>query len=122
MEPKICGSNPGAIRAPSILAYDIETIAPPTDDGSFPPWPTHQPIAVGFAQAQEVNGAWLIDIDALVVGGDVDEAALLRETDLRMSATDVIASYNGRQFDALVLRLAAQPTSPFPLHRILATA
>lgn len=91
-----------------VLAYDIETIAPQVEDGSFPPWPTHQPVAVGFAEAKRCGDGWTFDIDALVVAGATDEAALIREADRRMAATDVITSYNGRQFDALVLRLAAQ--------------
>jgi predicted PolB exonuclease-like 3'-5' exonuclease len=93
----------------SVLAYDIETIAPQVADGSFPPWPTHQPVAIGFAEARTTGGDWTFNIDALVVTprGN-DEATLIQEADRRMAAAQVITSYNGRQFDALVLRLAAQ--------------
>lgn len=92
----------------SILAYDIETIAPPMPDGSFPPWPTHQPVAIGFAAATCRDGMWAFDIEALVAGGETQEADLIRKADERMTAADVVTSYNGRGFDALVLRLAAQ--------------
>lgn len=92
----------------AVLAYDIETIAPATDDGAFPPWPLHRPIAVGFARAKQQAGSWKFEIDALVVGGDIDETALLREVDQRIAAAGVTTTYNGRGFDALVLRLAAQ--------------
>ena len=93
----------------SVLAYDIETIAPALEDGSFPPWPSHQPVAVGFAQAWEQGGQWLFDIDALAITeGVTNEAAMIREADRRMAGAGVVTSYNGRQFDALVLRLAAQ--------------
>lgn len=100
---------PDHTRAPgAVLAYDLETIAPQTPDGSFPPWPTHMPVAAGFAEARSRGGEWTFDIAALVVSGDTQEADLIREADRRMAAVDVVTSYNGRQFDALVLRLAAQ--------------
>ena len=93
---------------PTVMAYDLETIAPPMPDGSFPPWPTHVPIAAGFAEARHQGGRWIFDIAAFVVGGDTLEAELIREAERRIGAVDVVASYNGRGFDALVLRLAAQ--------------
>lgn len=95
--------HPGAV-----LAYDLETIAPPMPDGSFPPWPTHRPVAAGFAQAQQRGDEWTFDLAALVVSGDMQEADLIREAERRMAAVQVVTSYNGRQFDTLVLRLAAQ--------------
>lgn len=101
--------QPDHARTPgAVLAYDLETIAPPTSDGSFPPWPTHVPVAVGFAEARQRGGEWAFDIAALVVSGDTQEADLIREADGRMGRAQVVTSYNGRQFDALVLRLAAQ--------------
>lgn len=92
----------------TVLAYDIETIAPPMPDGSFPPWPTHRPVAIGFAEAHRRGGEWLFDIEALVVGADTDEVDLIRAADERMSKVETITSFNGAQFDSLVLRLAAQ--------------
>ena len=102
--------RPDDVRVPgSILAYDIETIAPQAEDGSFPPWPTHQPVAIGFADARLSRGSWTFAIDAMVlIPGETDEAAMISEADRRMAAAEVVTSYNGRQFDALVLRLAAQ--------------
>ncbi len=91
-----------------ILSYDIETIAPPMPDDSFPPWPTHQPVAIGFAAAQRGARGWSFDIAAMVVTNGVEEADLLREADRRMGLAEVVTGYNSRQFDALVLRLAAQ--------------
>lgn len=101
-QPEPAGT-PGAV-----LAYDLETIAPPMPDGSFPPWPTHVPVAAGFAEARLRDGEWAFDIAALVVSGDTQEADLILEADRRMAMAQVATSYNGRQFDALVLRLAAQ--------------
>lgn len=97
------------VRVPqSILAYDIETVAPPMPDDTFPPWPTHRPVAIGFAEARQHGGIWAFQIDALVATGDTVEADLIRAADERMAGVDVISSFNGAQFDALVLRLAAQ--------------
>lgn len=98
----------GRTHAPSVLAYDIETIAPQQQDGSFPPWPLHRPVAIGFAAAACRGGNWSFDIEALVVGGDTDEADLIRAADARMAAAAVVTGYNSAQFDSLVLRLAAQ--------------
>lgn len=92
----------------SILAYDIETIAPAMPDGAFPPWPLHRPVAIGFAAASRRNGEWTFDIEALVATGDTDEADLIRTADRRFSQAQVVTGYNSTQFDALVLRLAAQ--------------
>lgn len=97
-----------ASAASSILAYDIETIAPQAEDGSFPPWPLHKPIAIGFAAAQCRNGVWAFDIEALIATGDTEEADLIRAADRRMAAAEIVTGYNSAQFDALVLRLAAQ--------------
>jgi len=100
---------PDRVRTPStILAYDIETIAPRLKDGSFPPWPTHRPVAIGFAEARNRGGDWTFDIEAMVVAGDTSEADLVRAADQRMAKVDTVTSFNGAQFDALVLRLAAQ--------------
>lgn len=100
---------PDHTRTPSaVLAYDLETVAPPMPDGSFPPWPTHVPVAAGFAEVRQRGGEWIFDIAALVVAGDTQEVDLIREADRRMAGVEVVTSYNGRQFDALVLRLTAQ--------------
>jgi hypothetical protein len=101
--------SPDRVHMPStILAYDIETIAPQLDDGSFPPWPTHRPIAIGFAEARNGGGDWTFDLQALVVAGEIDEADLIRAADARMAKVDAVTSFNGAQFDSLVLRIAAQ--------------
>ncbi len=98
-------------RAPStqsVLAYDIETIAPQQEDGSFPPWPLHRPVAIGFAAAAYREGSWSFDIEALVIKDGADEADLIRAADTRMATVSLVTGYNSAQFDALVLRLAAQ--------------
>ena len=103
-----------AHRTDSVLGYDIETIAADTPNGSFPPWPTHRPVAIGFAKADQRGGEWTFDLTAIVVG-KIDEAALIREADRRMAEAATITSYNGYGFDALVLRMAAQSQRIFGL-------
>ncbi len=97
-----------ASGAQSVLAYDIETIAPPMPDGGFPPWPGRQPIAIGFAEARQRGGTWTFDIAALVAAGDMHDADLIRAADARMAGAEVTTSFNGAHFDALVLRPSAQ--------------
>lgn len=50
--------NAGSQRVPaSILAYGIETVSiMKMPDGSFPPWPSHHPVAIGFAQGDQRDG------------------------------------------------------------------
>lgn len=110
-------------RVPSsILSYDIETIAPPAPDGGFPPWPTHRPVAIGFARAGRQGIDWAFDIDALVVGGEIDEATLVREADRRLASAEIATGYNSRQFDSLCLRLAAQRVRTWDLKALAAHA
>lgn len=99
--------EPSHASGRSVLAYDLETIAPAAPDGGFPPWPTHNIVAAGFAKAWHVGGQWTFELDAMVSGSD-GEAGLVREANAKMSGAEVITGYNSRQFDALVLRLAAQ--------------
>lgn len=106
----------------SVLAYDIETISDAeTPDGEFPPWPTHRPVAVGFAKADCTDGSWTFDLEALVLG-KIDEATLVRETDKRLASTTTAISFNGRGFDAVVLRMAAQRCRVFNVKALAAHA
>lgn len=89
------------------LAYDIETIAPETPDGSFPPWPTHLPVALGWARVEQRSGQWSFQIDAMVADHP-DDPALLIEADRQLGTATRAVTYNGRGFDSLVLRLSAQ--------------
>lgn len=106
----------------SVLAYDIETVSTAeTPAGEFPPWPTHRPVAVGFAKADCPDGSWIFELEALVIG-KLDEAALVRETDKRLAAATTTTTFNGRGFDAPVLRMAAQRNRLFDLKALAAHA
>lgn len=65
-------------------------------------------VAAGFASAACRGGDWTFDLAALVIAGDTTEADLIRTADERMARADTITGYNSAQFDALVLRIAAQ--------------
>lgn len=102
-----------------VLAYDIETIsaAQPTD-GSFPPWPTHRPVALGLARAEQVDSEWIFELAGLL-GSEGELVAALEE---RLATVRTVTSYNGRGFDAPVMRLAALRERRFDLPRLAAHA
>ena len=113
---RIATPRTDAARSPAaVLAYDIETVAPPMPDASFPPWPAHRPVAVGIAAASHDAGGWSIDLAALVIGPGTDEAALLREADRRIGTAELVTTYTDGEIDALGLRLAAQRCRLFEL-------
>jgi predicted PolB exonuclease-like 3'-5' exonuclease len=107
----------------SILAYDLETIstAEPAD-GSFPPWPTHRIIAAGFARAELKDGAWCFDLVAQVAKAASDEASLIEAVDQRLATAEVAATFNGRGFDAVALRISAIRERRFSLPALAAHA
>ena len=113
---------PAGYVPPLVLAYDIETISTAEQpDGAFPPWPTHRVVAVGYASAERRDGNWVIDLNA-AVGAVPDDPALIEEVDRRLAAAEVVTTLNGRGFDALVLRLAAQRQRLFGLKALAAHA
>lgn len=107
----------------SVLAYDLETIstAEPAD-GSFPPWPTHRIIAAGFARAELKESGWCFELDAQVAKAAGDEAVLIEAVDQRLATAEVAATYNGRGFDAVALRIAAIRERRFSLPALAAHA
>lgn len=92
-------------QAPSRLAcLDIETIAPPTPHGAFPPWPTHLPVVASVLTADQVDyGEWAFSITS--VGFD-DEKAGIEQIDQLLAGRRCL-TFNGRGFDLPVLALTA---------------
>lgn len=92
-------------QAPSRLcAIDIETIAPPSPNGGFPPWPVHRPIVASLLTADQVDyGQWQFAIES--VEFDDDRSAIGRIDELLAGRRCI--SYNGRGFDLCVLAAAA---------------
>ena len=88
--------------------YDIETIVDEADempDGSFPPWPRHKPVAASFLHAaRQADGRVTFSFDTIVREGD-DEPAFLLACARTMCPGPTSVTYNGRGFDANVLRL-----------------
>ena len=91
-----------------VCVYDIETIVDDTEempDGSFPPWPRHQPVAASFLHAsRHADGRVTFSLDTIVREDD-DESAFLLACARAMWPGPVSVTYNGRGFDANVLRL-----------------
>lgn len=92
-------------QAPSKLCVlDIETIAPPSPSGGFPPWPTHRPIVASLLVADQAPyGQWKFAVESVMF--DDDRAAITRIDELLGGRRCV--SYNGRAFDLPVLAMAA---------------
>ena len=92
-------------RAPTKLCVlDIETLAPPAQNGKFPPWPSHRTLCASLLVADQVPyGRWEFAIES--VKFDDDQAAIMRIDELLSNRRCI--SYNGRGFDLPVLLMAA---------------
>jgi 3'-5' exonuclease len=99
-----------------VVAYDIETIVASEDempDGSFPPWPRHKPIAASFLLASTCdNGEFRFQFETVVLEGN-DETTFLRACARLMPRGRTAVTYNGRGFDAQVLRLRCMAAGLF---------
>lgn len=92
-------------EAPSKLAViDIETIAPSTADGSFPPWAKHRPIVASVLTADQVNyGQWRFSITSVTF--EDERAAIARIDELLHNRTCI--GFNSRGFDLPILAVTA---------------
>lgn len=103
-------------------AYDLETVSPAQPpDGSFPPWQTHVPVAVGFARTELTGGDYAVELHANVAepGG---EHELIVELDKRLATVDRVVGFHSRGFDAPVARMAAIRNRQFSLPALAAHA
>jgi len=98
-------------RAPSRLcALDIETVAPPSPDVSFPPWPTHRPVVASLLTADQMPyGQWAFAVESVTFD---DQSAALRRIDDLLASRRCL-TFNGRGFDLPVLAMAAGRASLF---------
>lgn len=105
----------------AICVLDIETVSTePTNDGSFPPWPTHIPVVASLLTADlDGRGEWIFELDT-VRFDDGARAALERINALLKGRS--LLSLNGRGFDCPCLLLAAQRERSFGLHALTAAA
>lgn len=89
---------------------DIETLAPASPDGSFPPWPVHRPIVASLLTADQVRyGQWNFAIESVEFE---DERAAITRIDELLAGRRCI-SYNGKGFDLPVLAMTAMRASMF---------
>lgn len=90
---------------PTRLAIlDCETVAPATDDDSFPPWPTHRPVVASILSADRNRyGQWDFDLESVIF--ENGPAAIERIGHLLERRT--VVGFNTRGFDLPVLALEA---------------
>jgi len=105
----------------SICVFDIETFSTqPTEDGSFPPWPTHIPVVASLLTASlDGHGEWAFGLES--VRFDDGARAALERIDELLTGRSAI-SLNGRGFDCPCLLLAAQRARCYSLHSLTAAA
>lgn len=99
----------------SVVVFDIETIADPEAvGGSFPPWPTHRPVAASFLYASVSYGLEEFQLDTLICepGG---EAEFYKGIDALLAPGLTPITFNGRAFDVNVLRLGAMAANSMEL-------
>lgn len=96
------------------VTFDIETIVEDEpQDGSFPPWPRHRPVAAAFLTA-DWRGEPKFTFDTLVcMPGDEEE--FYEQVDGLLPEGITSVTYNGRGFDLRVLQLGAMATHRFDL-------
>lgn len=104
----------------AICVLDIETVSTePTEDGSFPPWPTHIPVVTSMLIGDlDHHGEWAFALES--VRFDDVQAALRRINQLLTGRS--VVTLNGRGFDFPCLLLAAQQARLYCLQAITAAA
>jgi hypothetical protein len=96
-----------------VVTFDLETIvAEQPVHGTFPPWPTHTPVAAAFLTVAAWGGHAEFRLDTLVCEPG-QEADFYRAVDRLLPTGATIISFNGRAFDAVVLRLGAMAAGVF---------
>lgn len=98
-----------------VVCFDIETIVDeePTD-GSFPPWPRHQPVAAAFLSASWTPSGYTFEFETLINLPGL-EPQFYQRVDELLPAGPVGISYNGVGFDLSVLRISAMAAGCFAL-------
>ena len=92
---------------------DIETIAPATPDGSFPPWPLHLTLVASVLTATlQRYGEWRFAIES--VNFQSDEAAAIERVSHLIENRRLI-TFNGREFDNPVLALTEMKHQKFEI-------
>jgi len=104
------------------VTFDIETIVDEeAEDGSFPSWPRHRPVAAAFLRADWSSTGYRFDLQTLICMPG-EETAFYSEVDRLLPAGATSVTYNGRGFDLPVLRLQAMAAGRFDLPGLSAHA
>ncbi|MCE7796515.1 hypothetical protein LWE61_08060 [Sphingobium sufflavum] len=102
----------------NVVVYDLETVVDQEmEDGSFPPWPRHRPVAPAFLTARWSPDRYSFQFNTLLCGEGREEE-FYRKVDSLLPAGCMGVSLNGRNFDNPVLRLQAQRHGLFDLRNI----
>lgn len=95
--------------------FDIETIVDiEPDDGSFPPWPRHRPVAAAFLKADWKPTGYEFELTTLI-SRPGEEGDFYQKVDALLPKGRTGISYNGRGFDLPVLQLQAMAAHRFDL-------
>lgn len=87
-----------------LAVLDIETIAPATDDNSFPPWPTHRPVVASVLTADRQRyGQWQFGLESVTF--EDGPTAIERVSQLLERRT--VIGFNTRGFDVPALAVEA---------------
>ena len=95
---------PECYQTDHVQVLDIETLAPANENGSFPPWPLHEPVCASVLTQKKVGDDYAFDIETVDFANE--RAGLLRLFEL-LDPGATLVSWNGRAFDVPVLQLAA---------------
>lgn len=87
-----------------VQVLDIETLAPEAEDGSFPPWPLHEPVCASVLSQKKVGDDYEFDISTVEFA---NERKGLRQLFELLDPAAMLVTWNGRGFDVPVLQLAA---------------
>lgn len=82
-----------------------------SEDGFFPPWPRHQPVAAAFLSVRWTTAGYAFALDTIVCRPG-EEAAFYAKVDQLLPSTSTGVTYNGRNFDNRVLALQATRWRP----------
>ncbi|PZO75002.1 MAG: hypothetical protein DI632_12595 [Sphingomonas hengshuiensis] len=104
-----------------VVTFDLETVVDvEPEDGSFPPWPRHRPVAAAFLRADwNADGPYTFALETLICRPG-DEAAFYASVDRLLPEGVTSVTYNGRGFDLPVLQIGAMAARQFELEGLAA--
>lgn len=102
--------NPECYQTDHVQVLDIETLAPEAEDGSFPPWPLHEPVCASVLTQKKLGDRFEFDITTVDFSC---ERQGLRQLFELLDPAATLVTWNGRGFDVPVLQIAAARQSMF---------